>query len=181
MNNGETPINAADTATEAVLENLANKRASADPLPGPLGQAFCEGPIEVAGVTVYPVVPRYFQALKALNSPLISMLQDVVQSGKMDTELEDEKAWEICWIFTHTGKQVREQIAKGKESLSELAIETVGESSDYPVGLVMAAVMEQIKRHMTTAIKHTADAKEEGKISFFQDSVTPQNAAMGGS
>lgn len=178
MNNGEQSIDALDTATEAVLTNLANKRASGDPLPGPLAQAFCEGPIEVAGVTVYPVVPRYFQALKTVKSPLISMLQDVVQSGKIDTELEDEKAWEICWIFTHTGKQVREALANS--SLSESAMTEIGESSDYPVALVTAAVMEQIKRHMTTAIKHTAEAKEEGKISFFRDSVMPQNVETGG-
>lgn len=180
MPTGEQTIQAKELAEEVVLTNLAGKRASADPMPGPLIRAFCEGPIEVAGVTVFPVVPRYFQALRALNSPLISMLQDVVQSGKIDTELTDEQAWEICWIFTHSGKQVRDAMAKGLSVLKELSMVEIGESQ-FPVALVTAAVMEQIKRHMETAVKYTAQAKEEGSISFFQDSVTPPNAGMGGS
>ncbi len=180
MPTGEPNIQAKELAEEVVLNNLASKRASADPLPGPLVRAFCEGPIEVAGVTVFPVVPRYFQALRALNSPLISMLQDVVQSGKIDTELSDEQAWEICWIFTHTGKQVREAMTKGVNQIRELAMVEVGESQ-FPVALVTAAVMEQVKRHMETAVKYTAQAKEEGSISFFQDSATHPNVETGGS
>lgn len=180
MRNGEPIIQAKELAEEVVLTNEAGKRASADPLPGPLTKAFCEGPIEVAGVTVFPVVPRYFQALRALNSPLISMLQDVVQSGKIDTELADEQAWEICWIFTHTGKQVREAMSKGIDQIRELSMAEVGESQ-FPVALVTAAVMEQVKRHMETAVKYTAQAKEEGSISFFQDSAMHPNVETGGS
>lgn len=179
---GESPaIQAKELATEVVLTEQAHKRASADPLPGPLKEAFCDGPITVGGKTVYKVVPRHFAALKALDSPLISVLQDVVQTGKVDTEFTDEQAWEICWIFTHTGKEVREILAKGANAVKEASQTEVGDAEDYPVNLVTMAVMEQLKRHLATAVKFGAEAAEEGKISFFRDSAMHQSAATVGS
>lgn len=178
--NGEQ-VQCADLAVEQQLNNLANKRAIADPLPGPAGKAFCSGPITVGGKTVYKVVPRYFQALKAINSPLITIMQDVVSNGKVDTEFKDEEGWEICWIFTHTGKEVREIIGRGANALKEAAMTEIGESEDYPVSLVIYAVMEQLKRHMTTAIKFNAEAQEKGEITFFRDSGTNANQDTDGS
>jgi hypothetical protein len=179
-NNGEMDVQAKGLATEVILTEQASKRASADPLPGPLKEVFCDGPIEIAGKIVYKVVPRYFAALKALDSPIISMLQDVVQTGKVDTELTDEQAWEICWIFTHTGKEVRAVLDKGPKCLKEASQNEVGDSDDYPVNLVTIAVMEQLKRHLSTAMKHGAEAVDKGAVSFFRDSaMLPSGATVG--
>ncbi len=181
MNTGEKVIQNEDLAKEAIIENLAAKRALADPLPGPSGEAFIGGPIVVGGKTVYQVVPRYFQALKAIDSPLIGAMQDVVSEGKVDTEFTDEQAWEICWIFTNTPKVVRETLAKGAGAVKEASMSEVGETPEYPVNLVIVAVMEQLKRHLATAVKFAAEAKEEGKLTFFQDSATTRPEATVGS
>lgn len=178
--NGEN-VQCADLAVESQLIALANKRAIADPLPGPAGDAFCSGPIEVGGKIVYKVVPRHFQALKAIGSPLIGIMQDVVSTGKVETEFDDEQAWEICWIFTHTGKQVREVFTKGVSAIKEAAMVEVGECEDYPVNLVIFAIMEQLKRHMSTAIKYNAEAQERGDVSFFRDSGMSQKTDTAGS
>lgn len=177
---GEPVIQAEELAKEAVLANEAAKRASADPLPGPARIAFCEGPIEVGGKTVYKVTPRHIQALKVVDSPLISIIQDAVQTGKIDTELPDEQAWEICWIFTHTGTELGQLIPKGRNWIKATSIAEVGET-EFPVQLVMLAAMEQMKRYMALFVKHSAEAVEKGSVSFFVDSETPQNGAMGGS
>lgn len=169
-----------EQAAAALLENEASKRAAAHPLPGPLADAFCSGPIQVAGKTVYKVVPRTFQALTAIKSPLIEMIQDVVQGGKVDTEFSDEQTWAICWIFTHRPKEVRELIAKGPEVLKEVATVEVGEEWEAAcINLVMAACLEQIKRHMSTVIKFSAEAQEKGEITFFRDSAVKETAPAG--
>lgn len=179
-NNGEPVLQARELATEVVLTEQASKRASADPLPGPLKEAFCDGPISIGGKTVYQVVPRHILALKALGSPLISILQDVVQTGKVETDLSEEQAWEICWIFTHTGSEVRQMLSKGVPALKEASQSEVGDAPEYPVQLVTIAVMTQLKRHLETAVKHSAEAAKDDKISFFLDSAMRQSAATVG-
>lgn len=179
--NGENPVvQSQDLAIEQKLNSLATKRALADPMPGPLGEAFTSKTIEVGGKQVYKVVPRYFLALKAIKSPLIEMMQDIVSSGKVDTELKDEEAWEICWIFTHSPAEVREKLSKGVAALKEASQVEIGDAEDYPVNLVIIAVMEQLKRHLATAVKYTAEAQERGDVSFFQDLGTSQAPATAG-
>lgn len=182
MNREQPIISNPEVAENALLENEASKRAAAHPLPGPLAEAFCSGPIQVAGKTVYKVVPRTFQALTAVKSPLIEMIQDVVQGGKVDTEFTDEQSWVICWIFTRPPKEVREMIFKGPEALKEAATTEVGEEWEAAcINLVMAACLEQIKRHMMTVVKFAAEAQEKGDITFFRDSAAAKETAPAGS
>lgn len=182
MNREQPQIINPELAAEALLENEATKRASAHPLPGPLRDAFCSGPITVAGKTIYKVVPRTFQALVAIDSPMIKTIQDVVQTGKVDTEFTEEQAWEICWIFTHEPKAVREMLDKGVAALKEAAVNEVGESWDAAaVNMVIAGCLEQIKRHMLTSVKFAAEAQEKGEITFFRDLATPPKTAAAGS
>lgn len=178
MQTGE--IQCADLAVEQKLNSLATKRALADPLPGPVGEAFCSGPIEVGGKIVYQIVPRHFTALKMLNSPLISVMQDVVSTGAVDTIFSDEQSWELCWVFTHTGKEVKEALDKGGLFIKSLC-EEIGDIPNYPVALVVAAIMEQLKRHMETSIRFTAEAQEKDEISFFRDLGTSQERGTAGS
>ncbi len=118
MTNGENQPTIAnlDELQAAELQIQANKRALGDPLPGPLANAFCTGPLSIGGRTIRKVVPSIFVALKAIDSPLIGMIQDVVQGGKVDTEIKDEQAWELCWVFTHTAQEVRDALAIGIDS-----------------------------------------------------------------
>jgi hypothetical protein len=174
MKNGEQIISNPEHAAGVLLENAASRRASAHPLPGPLTQAFCSGPIEVAGKTVHKVYPRTFQALAAVGSPLIGMIQDVIQGGKVDTEMSDKDLWNVCWIFTHTPPEVRQMIVNGVNAIPEAAETEIGDGWDASViNLVWMGCMEQIKRHISTMLKFSAEAQEKGEITFFQDSATP--------
>lgn len=168
--NGEVIIQNADLATEQKLTQIATKRALSDPLPGALADAFIKGPIKIGEYSVRPMVPSTFVFLKAIESPLIGMIQDVVSLGEIDTELSFEQSWELCWIFTHSAKECRESL----ENIKQLSIDQVGDVEGYPVQLVTTAVFEQVRRHMATAVKQAAEAQESGELRFFLDSVTAQ-------
>lgn len=147
-------------------------RANADALPGPLAEAFCSDDIQVGKLKVRKIVPRDLAILKAIDSPLHKMTLELVKDEKERSEIqmEDEDSWDIIWQFTNPIERVKEAFA-GK-SLRTLSGREVGDNPEMSgcQELVIAAVMEQFRRHFQTKIKYAAEAKEGGQMPiFFQD------------
>lgn len=157
-----------------ILENEAAKRANADPLPGPAGDAFAKnGPIEVGPHVVREVVASDWKVLKALDSPIIKMIMEMRQNPNSNVEIDvtDDEEFQIAFQFTRPPKVVREAMAKGKEAFTETAVLEIGDKIDSPtIKLIQAAVMEQIRRSWITAVSYKEKLEEKGEVRFFQDS-----------
>lgn len=167
----QSTVSNPEEARDALLRSAANQRAGADPLPGPAASAFCSGNIQIGDKTVYRIVPRHWAALRAIESPLLSIIQDVIQIGKVDTEITDEDANNLCWIFTHTGPELKVMLdAKGAKGIKEAASDIPDEWDLTVFNGVLAAVWEQFYRHLKTAVKMGVENQENGTMTFFEDS-----------
>lgn len=175
-------VNLEQKQAEEALRQMASRRANAEPLPGPLADTFCKSGIEIGPYFVRKFVARDFVILKAIDSPLHRMILELSNENREDINYTDEESWDICWQFTNTVSNVKEVFAKGKESLRKLSEVEFGdneESAAY-IQLIVAAVMEQLKRHASTMVKHAAEVKEKGEITFFRDTEpTPKMASAG--
>lgn len=80
----------------AAVEEVAGKAAAADPLPGPLAQAFSLTPeIEVGRWRVRRFVDRDFEFLKALGHPLFKMTLAGMKKAEIATAAKG-RALQVC-------------------------------------------------------------------------------------
>src|ERR1017187_6604772 len=101
----------------AGLREEANKRAAADPLPGPLADAFLKGAIPWGdGRFVRRVVASDWKILKGLDSPIFRQILEPQKDPTLreETVYSDEEQWEMCWQFTHSPADNRALMAKGR-------------------------------------------------------------------
>jgi len=120
-------------ATEQQLIEDATRRAAAEPLPGPLSQAFLSDAIDCGrGLFVRRIVASDWIVLKWLDSPLYKMTLEVQKDEAIreDIKYEESEGYEMVWQFTHSPKQNRELMAKGREAYRAKAFEEVGDSQD---------------------------------------------------
>jgi len=117
-------------ATEQQLIEDATRRAAAEPLPGPLSQAFLSDAIDCGhGLFVRRIVASDWIVLKWLDSPLYKMTLEVQKDEAIreDINYEESEGYEMVWQFTHTPKQNRELKARGREVYRETAFEEFGD------------------------------------------------------
>lgn len=154
-------------AVEARLKVDALARASADPAPGPIMEAFSDGITRICGLSVRRVVASDWMMLKALNSPIYRQLLELQKPLEIREEVpfSDEEGWEMICQFTHTPAQNRAQLAKGRDNYREWAIqETADTLKMEDAASVIAAVQSQITASHSTAQRHgSADNDSEKK------------------
>ena len=158
-------------------------RANAEPFPGPMAAAFCTGAITIGDIAVRKVVASDWIALKAIESPLLKLIAEwqANPTDPKEVQFSEQDQWNICWLFTHEPKEARSELSGGKEQFEATAQEQVADKMDNSIiGMVMAAVMEQLKRNWLTALKHAADLEEKGEISFFRDAGEKLKMALAG-
>lgn len=169
------------------LKQQALGRANGEPFPGPLADAFLKDAIMVGDIAVRKVVARDWKILRAINSPVIRLIQDSAQNPNAVPEIEttDEEEWELAFQFTHTPSEVWDTLQKGREMFSKVAQIAVADNPRFTssiVKLIGAAVMEQIRREWQTALKFKAEMEERGDVSFFREPTTsPTTGLAGGS
>ncbi len=175
-------------AKEHWLRAEATKRAGADPLPGPAGDAFGKHgaiPIGSSGISVRRVVASDWQILKSLDSPIIKMLLELRQNPTTTAEIpiETEEEWELAFQFTRPVAAVREALAQGRDKFREQARGEVGDTLDESVvSLIRIAVLEQIRRSWSTAVSYRQEMEEKGEVHFFPVAEeNPKMASAGGS
>lgn len=164
---------------------MAGRRANSEPLPGPMAEAFAGGSIKVGEYRIRKVVASDWVAFKQIKSPVLEMILDLQQGAgnpeykPSEMEFSDQQQWELVWQFLKTPKEVRKAIADG--TISALAESEIGDAVEQPtVMLLIAAVMEQLKRSWQTAVKYGAEAEKSGDITFFRDTEAMRKMASDG-
>lgn len=158
---------------EHQVGQMAATRAQADPLPGPLAHAFGPNAIKIGGgIWVRKMVASDYPILKALDSPIFRMMTELATSADKpdDVTFTDEEEWQMCWQFTNPVKRVRETLALGVQTLKDLARQEIGDTlPPEVVKLITPAIMEQLKRNITTALQYHQDMKDDGQVTFLAD------------
>ncbi len=171
---------------ETLLSLEAGRRAGADPLPGPAGDAFAlHGDIRVGPFTVRRVVASDWKILKAIDSPIIKMLLELRQDPTSTAEvpIEPEEEWELAYQFTRPVAEARAALAQGRDKFRAAASAQIGDAIDEPlIKLISSAVLEQIRRSWLSAVSYKQQLEKEGEVTFFPVAeANPKMASAGGS
>lgn len=137
------------------LEREAAKRASADPLPGALSEAFLSDAIDVGGVKVRQVKATDWKLLKWLNSPILQQMLELQKpkEQRQEVPLTDEEEWEICFQFTTEPKVLRKLMGGTREAFTEIATEMIADKLDTAqIKAMTNAVSEQFIASFKTAL-----------------------------
>ncbi len=142
--------------------------AMAKPLPGAAGDAYTRGPVNAAGRKVNKVTCAIWALLQAVESPIITMFQQAAKSGEAKADWSEPQKWDACWIFTESPMRLYNLLeSDGPKAVQAECRSHVMEWEQSEIDVVMTGVMEQIRRHSNTLVKHLTEAKEGGEISFF--------------
>ncbi len=175
---------APEKAIKHGLERDALARASGDPFPGPLAEAFCKTSITVGEWKIRKIVASDWVAFKQLNSPLLRFVLDIQQGVEdLKFEAEESELWALCWQMMHNPKQVRELMAQGVEAFNAKAQEEIGDHLETSqVTLIVRAIIEHLRRSWETVVKYASDMQEKEGITFFPDSgASPRTGSDSGS
>lgn len=126
MKKGKKEVNPIeDKAREIALEQEANKRAAATPLPGALSEAFLSDAIDCGGgLFVRRIVASDWVILQWLDSPMYRMTLEVQkdESIREDVKYTPDEGYEMIWQFTHTPQQNRDLKDLGRKAYTDVAI-----------------------------------------------------------
>lgn len=179
-------------ARDLNLRAEASKRASADPLPGPLANAFGPLSLKVCGMEVRPLVAYDWAIMKSMNAPIYRQMLEWMQNQdhpeKADLiEFTDQEGWELIFLLTRSCEEADEVFEKGKQAFSRAARREIGmKLHTAQVSLLAEACLKQIQAHMETMVKYTAEAEEkkEGEgvpLPFLTSAgMSPATASAGG-
>ena len=146
------------------LTEEARKRAAATPFPGALSDAFLSDAIKVGeGLLVRRIVASDWKILTALDSPIIKQILELQKDEKIREEVSytDEEEWEMCWQFTHSPKECRELLTKGKESFREQAMEMADMITMPQAKLIVRAIGAHLMNGFMTAMKYAPEVPNE--------------------
>lgn len=144
----------------AIVENAATQRVISDPLPGPMLDAVANPEMDVmtskGKVTFRPVVVYDFTIFKKINSPHYrTMLERETGVTVDELNIEDEELYEMVYQFTHSCKEIRALLRKGREIFRETAIEAIGDKYDMAdLTILLNGVAAQIQKGFSTMMAH---------------------------
>ncbi|MDE2097606.1 MAG: hypothetical protein KGL39_10195 [Patescibacteria group bacterium] len=146
---------------DAGLRQEAMKRAAADPLPGPLSDAFLKDAVDVGkGIFVRRVVASDWHILKALNSPILRQLLELQKDETLreETEYSDLEQAEMVYQFTHSPKQCRELLKMGREIFSSTSQDYCDTSVDFSqMPMIIAAITKQLSDCISASVSYGAE------------------------
>lgn len=185
INQGNLDRNALDMNLRAE----ASKRASADPLPGPLANAYGSLPITIAGpdrdgveisFTIRPLVAYDWALLKKLNSPVFRLMLEVQQVGIEKAELKDAQDfedWELIYLLSRPCEEADAVFCSGRDKFAQEAKSKVAfRLHTGMVAKLVQACLHQIFTHFSTMNKYAPSESEDkkpegGPMDFFQKAV----------
>lgn len=158
-------------------------KAAADPMPGPLLDAFLPEPLKVIGLELRPLVATDIAILKRIKSPLI----DLFSQAAIDPELprpvvtfEEEDLWEIVYLWTRPLPLSRAVLATGRQNFRETALAETGDKLPINVVADHGAIVGALERHFVNAfatrISHAATRDEN----FPMPPAQPVTGSAGG-
>jgi len=151
----------------SVVESAATQRVVSDPLPGPMLDAVANQELDVmtskGKVTFRPVVIYDFTIFKKLNSPHYRTMLEANSGVKMEEmNIEDEELYEMIYQFTHSCKEIRAVLKKGREHYRELTTEEVGDKYNIQdLGVLLTGVATQIQNGFATMMAHGVDEDKD--------------------
>ena len=152
------------------------ERARRVPLPGAAGKAFTSGPIKAGMFTVSRIAPAHWALLQAVDSPLIKMYEGLksatAENGekKSNADWTTADQWNACHIMTGDIEAIYETLeTKGAAQVVKDARKSFGMNPDAAPAInpIIAAILEQMKRHIETIVQYAAEMESEGQVSFF--------------
>lgn len=189
----------------------AATRAASAPLPGPLREAFAgEAPV-LHGFTLQPVTMGLHPLLVKLGSPLLDIvriMREELGSQEGDAALtpeaasaaraerlqkaqarilteitaDEEALVETVFCFVTATTELRQILAKGRDTFREVAMRTIGDRL-HPAQFaeLQQAVSAHYAASFATAIQHeAAKGKDDGTV-FTAPPAKPMTASAGGS
>lgn len=170
--NGEFPIPQAALAklSEVQSESTLVQQANATPLPGPLRNAFAiKESIDVGPYKIRPIVDRDFEYLQLLDSPLHYQLEG--KEIDMINLIRGQKAWDLCYIFTHPFKEIKGVLKGdgGENKLHELAGNEFEEMDIAKMMEVLAAIFRQIEIYWEPVISFKSSEMDDSKKNTLAD------------
>lgn len=149
------------------IEDLAGKRALAEPLPGPLKDAFSLAPEIVVG----PYNIRRFRdgdlkILSALENPFQEWLRACMlgdETGKgIKIEPTGQSMWDLAFIFTRPAKEVAEFLSSAalKAEMQQKAESEFGELRIAALSKILAAIIDQASIYASANVEYGPPVKE---------------------
>ncbi len=165
--NGEIETAIQEQGRQRILVEDATRRAAATPLPGPLADAFLSDSIQITEtMSVRRVVASDWKILQWLDSPIFRTMLELQKDESIRDEVPTlpEEAWEMCWQFTHTPKQCRELMAKGRETFRNTSAEDMADKESLTIiNKAVAAIISQVIRSFDTKVDFKTDDSDDSK------------------
>lgn len=144
--------------------------ADANPLPGPLFEAFDPEPIRFGNIAVRSVVAFDFIVLRKLESPLLARLEQLFKAPEERSPVEFSDAQEADMIqqFTSSIATVRKDIARGVDHFRSRARLLLREDG-LPALLrpqLLLGIQAEFARCWSTAIGYESGDKGEGETTL---------------
>lgn len=177
----EFPPGYLDRATQVIQGSHA---AAADPLPGPLLEAFLPEPLRAAGFNLRDVVASDWAILRKLDSPILKELQGLALNPdlpKPEVHYDEEDIWELLFLWTRPVREVRALLAKGRPQFREAVLQLTADT--FPASIanerqtILEVLAKNLFRSLSTRLGH-APAGDDGP-GF--PKAPPQTASAGGS
>lgn len=156
------------------------RHARAKPLPGPAGDAFLRGSLQVGPHSVSKVMAVHQAALQALNSPVLKLVELAADQPGAQKEAKwdfaQQEIWDACYVFTQSPETIFDLFEAGRlAEIQKLARREVGLTwAAAEVNLVFLTVLEQFSRHAATTVEFVAGMKEDGIKTFFLEATEPK-------
>lgn len=156
--------------------------ANSIPMPGPSGDASDNGPINIGPWSVRKIVKYDWRVWQMTGNAIITSLAEL-DKPEEDRKLvtDDVSSAVMIWMLTHTCAEVSQALKSGTEQFKEMCSSETEQKMEVPeFNSLFSAVMEQIRRAASTAIKYGEEKDGDGKTVFFPGSKTsPETALVG--
>lgn len=162
-------------------ERLVNATAvaNATPLPGPLAGAFDPRPLQVAGLTLVPVVAYHLTLLQLLDSPIF-LAATLPEDKRAGMKVDHESVYEAIFLFTRPVAECRRLFKRGREVFREAALTEIADRLPAPqVPAIERAVMQHLVNAFSTAVGHQLAAGDDGTV-FTPPPAEPTTGSAGG-
>jgi hypothetical protein len=141
----------------SVITSAATQRVISDPLPGPMLDAVANTEVEVitskGKVILRPIVIYDFTIFKKINSPHYRTMLEGNSGGSLD--IEDEELYEMIYQFTHTCKEIRTILKKGREYFRDIATEEIADKYNMDdLKVLLDGVAVQVRKSFSTMVGH---------------------------
>lgn len=153
---------------KAAAWQAAAPGAAADPLPGPLVDAFLPESVVVAGLTLRPLHLTDVAILKRLEHPILKEIAEALKPAEERRPIpyQIEDALELLFAWSRPLPEVRAILAEGRQAFRERAMVETGDKlplaavSDYAV--IMEALAAHFCKQYATALSYRPKSAGDG-------------------